>query len=94
MKVDVLVNANKHSCDFAIKKDKNIKLLVKNIDDDGSGILHILKNRLGFKTIKKVEKATMWSLTIDGDESEQKRTADKAAKELLVNGHYQQYSII
>ncbi|MBI2649810.1 phosphoribosylformylglycinamidine synthase subunit PurS [Candidatus Woesearchaeota archaeon] len=93
-KVDILVNANKHSCNFSIKKDKTIKILVKNINDDGSSILSTLKNRLVFKNIKKVEKATLWSLAIDADEKEAREIADRAAKELLVNEHYQEYAII
>ena len=93
-KVDILVNANKHSYDFSIKKENNIKVLVKNIDDDGSGLLSTLKNRLGFKNIKKVEKATMWSLTVDADEKEAIKIAEKAAKELVVNENYQEYGIL
>ena len=93
-KVDILVNANKHSCDFIIKKDSNVKILVKNINDDGSSILSTLKNRLGFKDIKEAEKATLWELAIDADENESRKIADKAAKELLVNENYQEYMIL
>ena len=93
-KVDILVNANKHSFDFLIKKDSSIKILVKNINDDGSVILSTLKSRLGFKNIKKVEKAVLWSLSIDAEEKEAIKIAEKAAKELLVNEHYQEYKII
>ena len=93
-KVDILVNANKHSCDFLIKKDGNAQILVKNINDEGSGILSTLKKRLGFKNIEKVEKATLWSLAIDSNEIEAKKIADRAAKDLLVNEHYQEYTIL
>ena len=93
-KVDILVNANKHSCSFSAPKGNDIKILVKNINDDGNGILSILKNRLGFKNIKKAEKATLWSLMIDSDEKESRKIADKAAKELLVNENYQEYEIL
>ena len=93
-KVDILVNANKHFFNFSIQKDNNVKILVKNINDDGSGILATLKNRLGFKNIKKVEKAVLWSLNIDSDEKEAKMIAEKAAKELLVNQNYQEYEIL
>jgi len=93
-KVDILVNANKHSYNFSVKKDNNIKILVKNINGGGNGILSTLKNRLGFKNIKKAEKATLWSLMIDSDEKEARKIADRAAKELLVNEHYQECTII
>ncbi|MBS3114422.1 phosphoribosylformylglycinamidine synthase subunit PurS [Candidatus Woesearchaeota archaeon] len=93
-KVDILVNANKHSYEFSISKENDIKILVKNINDDVSGLLSTLKNRLGFKNIKKVEKAILWSLTIEAEEKEAKEIADKAAKELLVNEHYQEYEIL
>lgn len=93
-KVDILVNANKHSYDFSMPKDSTLKILVKNINDDGSGILSTLKNRLGFKSIRNVEKATLWSMTIDADEKEARKIAEKAAKELLANENYQEYEII
>ncbi len=93
-KVDILVNANKHSFDFSAKKDSMIKILVKNINDDGSGLLSTLKNRLGFDKIKKAEKGVLWSISIEADEKEAKNIAEKAAKELLVNEHYQEYTIL
>ena len=92
-KADILVNANKHSYNFSVPKDDEAKISVKNINDGGSGILSTLKNRLGFKNIKKAEKSVLWSLAID-DEKEAKKIADKATKELLVNEHYQEYIII
>ena len=93
-KVDILVNANKHSFDFSVKKDNSIKILVKNINDDGSGILSTLSNRLGFKNLKRAEKAVLWLLTIDADEKEAKKIAEKAAKDLFVNENYQEYDIL
>ena len=93
-KVDILVNANKHSCSFSIPRENDVKILVKNINDDGSSILSTLKNRLGFNGIKKIEKGTLWSLSVDADENESRKIADKAAKELLVNENYQEYEIL
>lgn len=93
-KVDILVNANKHCYNFSISRDNAIKILVKNINGDESGILRTLKNRLGFKNIENVEKATLWSLAVDADEKEARKIAEKAAKELLANEHYQEYSIL
>ena len=93
-KVDVLVNANKHSYDFSITKDNKIRIIVKDLNGDGSGLLSTLKNRLGFEDIRKVEKATLWGLTIDADEREAKKIAENAAKELLVNENYQEYVIL
>lgn len=93
-KVDILVNANKHSFGFEIKDDGFTKVMVKNTDDDGSGLLSTLKNRLGFKNIKKVENAVIYGLQIDADEKEARRIAEKAAKDLLVNKHYQEYVLL
>ncbi len=98
-KVDILVNANKHSFEFEIKKNASFEtcvffVIVKNINDDGGGILAALKNRLGFKNIKKVEKATLWSLAIEAEQKEALKIADKAVKELLVNENYQEYFIL
>ena len=93
-KVDILVNANKHSVEFSTKKENNIKILVKNINDDENGLLSTLKNRLGFKNINKVEKATLWGLSIDANEKEARKIAEKAAKELLINENYQEFSVL
>ena len=93
-KVDSLVNVNKHLFSFEIKKDDSVNVLVKNIDDSGVGILSILNDRLGFSGIKKAEKAVLWSLSIDAQGSNAKKIAEKAAKELLANENYQEYSII
>ena len=93
-KVDILVNANKHSYEFSIKKDNNIKILVRNSDDDGESLLSTLKNRLGFKNIKKIQKSVLWSLMVDANKNEAKKIADNAAKQLLVNENYQEYEII
>ena len=91
-KVDILVNANKHSFDFKIKEDGYVKVLVKNINDDGSGLLSAL-NRLGFRGIKKAESAVIYGLLAEGAKNAVK-TAEKSAKELLVNEHYQEYVIL
>ena len=93
-KADILVNANKHSYGFSISKGNSVKILVKNINDDGSSLLSTLKNRLGFKNIKKVEKATLWELSIDADEKEARKIAEKAAKELLITENYQEFTIL
>ncbi|MBI2657665.1 phosphoribosylformylglycinamidine synthase subunit PurS [Candidatus Woesearchaeota archaeon] len=92
--VDILVNANKHFYDFSVKKDNTIKILVKNINGNGSGILSTLTKRLGFKQVKKAENGTLWSLSIDADEKGARKIAEKAAKELLVNENYQEYDIL
>ncbi len=93
-KVDILVNANKHSFDFEIKKDNYVKILVKNIDDDGSGLLSTLKSRLGFSNLRKAESGVLWSLLIDANERESGKIAEKAAKDLLVNEHYQEFAVL
>ncbi len=93
-KADILVNASKHLCGFSIQKGNSIKILVKNINGDGSSIMNALKKGLGFKNIENVEKGTLWSLAIDADEKEARRIAEKAARELLVNENYQEYKIL
>ncbi len=93
-KVDILVNANKHLCKFEIQKEKAVKILVKNINNDCSGILSTLNNRLGFKNINKVEKAILWSITVDTNEKEARKIAQNAAKELLINENYQEFVIL
>lgn len=90
-KVDVLVNANKHQA--VTKKPREplpwegTKILVKNRGEKNEGLLHTLQNRLGFKEIQAVEKGVLWILPTD------KQTAEKIAKDLLVNEQYQEYQI-
>ena len=98
-KVDILVNANKHSFDFELKKNAGFGaciffVLVKNIDDDGVGLLSTLKNRLGFSNLKKAESAVVWILLIDANEKEARKIAEKAAKDLLANENYQEYTFL
>lgn len=93
-KADILVNANKHYFDFSIKKWNDVKILVKNINDGRSEILSTLKNRLGFKEIKKIEKGILWTLIIENDNFKAMEIAEKAAEELLVNKNYQEYRIL
>ncbi|MEK6984743.1 MAG: phosphoribosylformylglycinamidine synthase subunit PurS [Nanoarchaeota archaeon] len=98
-KVDILVNANKHFFEFELIKNASPKacvffVMVKNINDEGSGILSALKKRLEFKNIKKVDKAVLWSLTIDAEEKGAETIAEKAAKELLVNENYQEFEVL
>ncbi|HLC60046.1 MAG TPA: hypothetical protein VJJ52_01305 [Candidatus Nanoarchaeia archaeon] len=93
-KVDILVNANKHTFDFEIKSKDYIPILVKNIDDDGNGLLSTLKNRLGFINLKKAESGVLWGLLINAEEKESRKIADKAAKDLLVNENYQEFMIL
>lgn len=98
-KVDILVNANKHFFQFSIEKNVIqgtciFFVMVKNINDDGSGLLSTLKNRLGFDNISKVESAVIYGLQINAEQKEAKKIAEKAAKDLLVNEHYQECSIL
>ena len=72
---------------------KKINILVQNLDN-GSDLLSILKTRLGFKNIKKLEKGVLWSLYIDADEKEARDIAEKIAKDLLFNENYQKIAIL
>jgi len=92
-RVDILVNANKHSYSFSMPRG-NVSILVKNINDAGTGLLSTLKKRLGLTNIKKIEKGTLWILDIDADYNELNKIAEKAARELFVNENYQKYRIL
>ena len=95
--VDILVNANKHKFSFSlsnsIKNNENkINVLVQDLGD-GSGLLKTLKERLGFKNIKKAEKGVVWAMYFDniidaGD------IAVGITKSLLMNENYQKYRIM
>jgi phosphoribosylformylglycinamidine (FGAM) synthase PurS component len=93
-KVDILVNANKHFFEFSLQKNASIRILVKNTNNEGIGLLAILKKRLGFKNIANLEKGVLWSLKIDANENDARKIAERACKELLVNEHYQEYLIL
>ena len=93
-KADIIVDANKHSFDFSIKDDGSAAIKVNNFDDDNSGILSTLKNRLGFKELKKISKYTMWNVYADVSKTELKKLAQRAAEELLTNEHYQNYELV
>lgn len=86
-KVDILVNANKHRFSFSSKED-GVKILIKDIGDGAGGILSVLRNRLGFKNIEKMERGTLWVLDTD------EKTAKEIAEKLLYNRHYQKMEII
>jgi len=86
-KVDVLVNANKHR--HAINKcdGQGVLVLVQDLEKP-FGLLKTLKERLGFTEIKDMEKGVLWELGCS------KKDAEKIAKELLCNEHYQSYRLI
>lgn len=88
-KVDILVNANKHRAHNSVVLDKNqVMVIIKDIDNQGGGILHTLHNRLGIEGIAAVEKGVAWVLTVTS--SNKKAAAKKIAEALLFNGHFQE----
>ncbi len=104
-KVDILVNANKHR--FKTKKpdekfenlDKNgvfaVRIIVKDTDNPGKGILSTLRERLGFNDVEDVEKGTLWILFIKAKERKSAvNTAEEITKSLLFNEHFQEYKLI
>jgi len=98
-KVDVLVNANKHSYIIQLINKKNnnenintLNILVQSIENDCKNLLHTLKKRLGFTQIKKMEKGVLWTLEFSHENVKEK--AENIAKELLVNENYQKFSIL
>jgi phosphoribosylformylglycinamidine (FGAM) synthase PurS component len=92
-KIDILVNANKHKAMTKLAEEPfseaGIRVLVKDTDDKGEGLLNTLKNRLGLKA-DSVQKGTLWTMEIEGDD---KSIAKKITEELLSNSHYQDYSL-
>lgn len=99
VKVDVLVNANKHKYylqkNFSLRNffDDGIFVLVKN-DYQESGLLSVLQKRLGFKEIKSMEKGILWGLYFeDADKSQAKNLAMEIAQKLLVNENYQGFVV-
>jgi len=89
-KVDILVNANKNKFHNKLEKQDGIfYILVKDIDDDSSGLLHTLQERLGLKEIKKMEKGVLWAIGVESVE-----IAKEIANKLLHNENYQSMEIL
>ncbi|MFH2028611.1 MAG: hypothetical protein ABIJ08_05705 [Nanoarchaeota archaeon] len=87
-KVDIVVNANKNTSEFGLKEE-GFNILVNDIDDRCVGLLSTLKDRLGLKEIKSIEKGVLWSLKVDS-----KKTAEEIAKNLLFNENYQEAKLL
>ena len=97
IQVDILVNANKHkfsfSLDNSIKNNENrVNVLVQD-SGDGSGLLKALKERLGFKGIKKMEKGVLWTMYF-GNIIDAEHIAIGITKSLLMNENYQKFRVL
>lgn len=89
-KVDILVNANKNKFSDKLEKEKGMfYILVKDKDDDCSGLLHTLQERLGLSEIKKMEKGVLWCLGVDSLDK-----AKEIASKLLFNENYQEMEVL
>ena len=96
-KVDVLVNANKHKASFVLPEAKNdmFKVVTQSIENDAEGLLGVLRNRLNFKDVAKMEKGVLWVFTIKNDSKEESsKKAEEMTKSLLINRHYQKYRMV
>ena len=94
---DILVNSNKNKFSFSLEKNKNsdykkINVLVQDLDN-GSGLLSILKERLGFTDIKKLEKGVLWTMHFDKKTNAKKVSMD-ITKNLLMNENFQRFRLI
>ncbi|MCK5283484.1 MAG: hypothetical protein KAK00_08830 [Nanoarchaeota archaeon] len=100
VKVDVLVNANKHNhrifkAENVPKEedDKIIDVLIKNSDDKCSSLFSTLRERMGFIHINEISKGILWKMHFREKENA-KELAEKITKDLLYNEHYQEYKIL
>lgn len=98
-KVDVLVNFNKNRFrikrpDKAFEENNEVRVLVKNIDDDCAGLLSTLQNRLGFMEIKSMEKGVLWAFDFDAKKEEAEKLAMEITEKLLANRHYQIHNFV
>ena len=71
---------------------KKINVLVQNLEND-PGLLKTLRERLGFKNIKNLEKGVLWSLYLH-DITGAENIAIDITKNLLMNENYQKYRIL
>ncbi len=104
--VDILVNANKHKYNFELNNEKTNNKKIKNKDnnfkkiniliqdiDNGSGLLSTLKERLGFDSIKKLERGILWTMHFNKKANAKKISMD-ITKNLLMNENYQKYRVL
>ncbi len=96
---DILVNSNKNKFSFSLGKNnisnknyKKINVLIRDLDD-GKGLLLTLRERLGFKNIKKLEKGILWTMHFDKN-VDAKNIAVDITKNLLMNENYQKFTIL
>ena len=97
IKVDILVNANKHIASICKAgeepaDDNTINVIVKDSGDNASALLTTLKERMGFDNISEMQKGVLWKMHLDSKKP--KELAEKITKDLLYNEHYQEFEII
>ncbi len=93
-----LVNENKESHKVLFDELKfeggyvPVKVALHIEDGEAISTRDRLRNRLGFKNVKNVEKATIWKLYLKG--GNQERVAKEIAEGLLINPHKDSYEIL
>ena len=96
--VKELVNENKESCKVLFDELKfeegyvPVKVALHIEDGEAISTRERLRNRLGFKNVVDVKKATVWKLYICGNNRE--RVAKDIAEGLLINPHKDNYEIL
>jgi phosphoribosylformylglycinamidine (FGAM) synthase PurS component len=96
--VKELVNENKESCKVLFDELKfeegyvPVKVALHIEDGEAISTRERLRNRLGFKNVVDVKKATVWKLYIRGENRE--RVAKEIAEGLLINMHKDNYEIL
>jgi phosphoribosylformylglycinamidine (FGAM) synthase PurS component len=93
-----LVNENKESYRASFDDLKfegeyvPVKVALHIEDGEAISTRDRLRNRLGFKNVKNVERATIWKLYLKGQNQE--RVAKEIAEGLLINPHKDSYEIL
>jgi len=93
-----LVNENKESCKILFDEVKfegdyvPVKVGLHIEDGEAISTRERLRNRLGFKNVTDVKKATIWKLYIAGDKPE--KVAKEIAEWLLINPHKDSYEVL
>jgi phosphoribosylformylglycinamidine (FGAM) synthase PurS component len=96
--VKELVNENKESCKVLFDELKfeqgyvPVKVALHIEDGEAISTRERLRNRLGFKNVTEVKKATIWKLYLKGQNREQ--VAKEIAERLLINPHKDSYEIL
>ncbi len=102
-KTDIIVNANKHSHHvkpagkpFPAERDDlvSIRVLVKDIQNSGPGLMSVMRERLGMKYIGSAETGVLWTMGFGCERDRAWKLARDIGNKFLANLNYQEATFL